>query len=342
MKSFALFIVLSVAGDNRDCPDEGLAGVIHHDGFRYTKEHPIVFIGGYPRSGTTLMRVLVEMNEAVRCGPETHIIPRMLSRWDMTRGSKRMNDTGITPDLYDLVSSDFILNIIARHDHGAKVLCNKDPFTLRYMETLTRPKMFPNAKFILMLRDPRAIANSMRSRKITIANVDNDKLQSIFNSWNRNMNLMYTTCLRKEWRDMRDDEKNGKNCLVIRYEDLVEHTEHYMRKVMKFIGEDFTPEMLNHTTHMKGVTLAPNEPSTSQVSKPIYRTSLYEWIKNLNMTSADYSIVKALKSLENMETWKILKKRYPGYRRIIPGYNMRTFRAHARPAATGGRDTIQT
>ena len=156
---------------------------------------------------------------------------------------------------------------------------------------------------------------------------------------------------------MRDDEKNGKNCLVIRYEDLVDHTEHYMRKVMKFIGEDFTPEMLNHTTHMKGVTLAPNgltilftfsrfhrtlEPSTSQVSKPIYRTSLYEWIKNLNMTSADYSIVKALKSLENMETWKILKKRYPGYRRIIPGYNMRTFRAHACPAATGGRDTIQT
>lgn len=103
--------------------------------------------------------------------PETHIIPRMLSRWDITRGTKRMNDSGITTDLYDQVSSEFVLNIVAKHDHGAKILCNKDPFTLRYMETLTREKMFPNARFVLMIRDPRAIANSLRKRKITIANV---------------------------------------------------------------------------------------------------------------------------------------------------------------------------
>ena len=41
---------------------------VYHDGFYYTKDHPIVFIGGYPRSGTTLMRVLIEMNKNIRCG----------------------------------------------------------------------------------------------------------------------------------------------------------------------------------------------------------------------------------------------------------------------------------
>jgi len=82
-----------------------------------------------------------------------------------------MNDSGITPELYDQVSSEFLLNVIAKHDRGAKVLCNKDPFTLRYMDTLTRDGMFPNARFVLMVRDPRAIAHSLRKRKITIANV---------------------------------------------------------------------------------------------------------------------------------------------------------------------------
>ena len=123
----------------------------------------------------------------------------MLSRWELSRGSNRMNDSGITPDLYDEVSSDFVLNLIAKHDRGAKVLCNKDPFTLRYMNRLTEEKMFPNAKFVLLLRDPRAIAHSLRKRKITIANVDNKQLQSIFQSWDRNMQLMYKTCVKHEW-----------------------------------------------------------------------------------------------------------------------------------------------
>lgn len=45
---------------------------------------------------------------------------------------------------------------------------------------------------------------------------------------------------------------------MIRYEDLVEHTERVMIRVMKFIGEDYTPAMLNHTQSMSAVTLAPN------------------------------------------------------------------------------------
>jgi len=30
---------------------------VEQDGFTYDKNHPIIWIGGYPRSGTTLMRV---------------------------------------------------------------------------------------------------------------------------------------------------------------------------------------------------------------------------------------------------------------------------------------------
>ena len=39
---------------------------------------PFVFIGGHPRSGTTLMRAILDSHDEVRCGEESRIIPRML------------------------------------------------------------------------------------------------------------------------------------------------------------------------------------------------------------------------------------------------------------------------
>ena len=39
---------------------------------------PLVFIGGHPRSGTTLMRAILDSHDEVRCGEESRIIPRML------------------------------------------------------------------------------------------------------------------------------------------------------------------------------------------------------------------------------------------------------------------------
>ena len=39
---------------------------------------PIIFIGGMPRSGTTLMRAILDSHPLVRCGEETRVIPRIL------------------------------------------------------------------------------------------------------------------------------------------------------------------------------------------------------------------------------------------------------------------------
>ena len=40
---------------------------------------PVIFIGGMPRSGTTLMRAILDSHPHVRCGEETRVIPRVLS-----------------------------------------------------------------------------------------------------------------------------------------------------------------------------------------------------------------------------------------------------------------------
>ena len=46
--------------------------------FRYNRESPLIFVGGVPRSGTTLMRAMLDAHEDIRCGEETHLIPMFL------------------------------------------------------------------------------------------------------------------------------------------------------------------------------------------------------------------------------------------------------------------------
>ena len=43
-----------------------------------SETHPFIFIGGHPRSGTTLVRAMLDAHQKVRCGEETRIVPRIL------------------------------------------------------------------------------------------------------------------------------------------------------------------------------------------------------------------------------------------------------------------------
>lgn len=58
----------------------------------------------------------------------------------------------------------FCLEIIARHAEPAPRLCNKDPLTLKMGSYIL--ELFPNAKFIFMVRDGRATVHSIISRKV--------------------------------------------------------------------------------------------------------------------------------------------------------------------------------
>ena len=52
--------------------------IIFNQGSTYDVDMPLIFIGGMPRSGTTLMRTMLDAHPKIRCGQETRIIPRIL------------------------------------------------------------------------------------------------------------------------------------------------------------------------------------------------------------------------------------------------------------------------
>ena len=67
--------------------------------------------------------------------------------------------------------SAFILQVIVKHGESAPRLCNKDPLTLKHGDYLI--ELFPNLKFIFMVRDGRATVHSIVSRKVCVPSVIN-------------------------------------------------------------------------------------------------------------------------------------------------------------------------
>lgn len=83
--------------------------------------------------------------------------------------------------------------VIAGHGEPAERLCNKDPFTMKSAEYLSN--LFPNSKFLLMIRDGRATVHSIISRHVTITGFDLNDPRQCLDKWNNAIKIMYEVLL---------------------------------------------------------------------------------------------------------------------------------------------------
>ena len=128
-----------------------------HQTHVYTRFSPIVWISGVPRSGTTLMRVILSTHPSVRCGPETRLIPRILemhATWNASSAERALlHEAGLRGGVMNSAISSFILELLTTYVEAKDVLCSKDPMTLQYGMYEYINELFPNSKHILMIRD---------------------------------------------------------------------------------------------------------------------------------------------------------------------------------------------
>ncbi|XP_049776260.1 protein-tyrosine sulfotransferase-like [Schistocerca cancellata] len=241
--------------------------------YPYDREMPLIFIGGVPRSGTTLMRAMLDAHPEVRCGQETRVIPRILqmrSHWlKSQKESVRLEEAGLSKEVLDSAIAAFCLEIIARHGDPAPRLCNKDPLTLKSAAYLS--ELFPNAKFIFMLRDGRATVHSIISRKVTITGFDLTSYRQCLGKWNSAVHVMHGQCR----------EVGPSRCLMVPYEQLVLHPRQWMARVLKFLDVPWNESVLHHEELINkpgGVSLSKVERSSDQVIKPVNLEALTKWV----------------------------------------------------------------
>lgn len=234
------------------------------------KPQQIVFIGGYPRSGTTLMRVLLDVHPMIRCGPETRVIPKILNlrgQWSKGKESERLKAAGLYPVAVDSAVRSFISSLIKNAGENAPVLCNKDPLSFIHLEYLA--EIFPEAKFVHMVRDGRAVINSLVKRKVTIKGAPK-LIDEKFFAWENRVGQILKSCT----------AVGPKRCSTIKYESLVLRPSEVLRELFEFLEIPWDPIVLHHQTVMNNSSLSKLEPSTSQVVHPIHLASLTSWASN--------------------------------------------------------------
>ncbi|XP_050310110.1 protein-tyrosine sulfotransferase [Anthonomus grandis grandis] len=242
--------------------------------YEYNRDMPLIFIGGVPRSGTTLMRAMLDAHPEVRCGQETRVIPRLLQlrfHWlKSEKESMRLEQAGISDEVLNSAIAAFTLEIIAKHGEPAPRLCNKDPLLIKMGSYVI--DLFPNAKFIFMVRDGRATAHSIITRKVTITGFDLTSYRQCLKKWNSAVEAMNNQC-----RDM-----GRSKCLRVPYEQLVLHPKQWMGKVLKFLDLPWNDSVLHHEDFInKGISLSKVERSSDQVIKPVNLEALTKWVGNI-------------------------------------------------------------
>ncbi len=244
--------------------------------YEYDRDSPIIFIGGVPRSGTTLMRAMLDAHDDVRCGEETRVVPRILqmrAKWMKSqKESVRLEEAGLTGEVLDSALSSFILEVVARHGEPSRRLCNKDPFTLKSGAYLKR--LFPNSKFLFMVRDGRATVHSIITRKVTITGFDLKSYRQCLQKWNAAIKSMDEQC--KELGDT--------HCLRVPYEQLVLHPREWMTKILSFLELEWTEDVLHHEQKVgkeHGISLSKVERSSDQVVKPVNLEALSKWVGHI-------------------------------------------------------------
>lgn len=197
-----------------------------------------IFIVGCQRSGTTLLRLILDSHPNVSCGPETRFLADM-SRIT-TQEWERLSQYGFPKEywhekvaaLFDSFQSDYA------HARGKVRWADKTPMYALSLDYLDQ--LFPTCRIVHVIRDGRDVVASHRKRWGYVAAV------RAVAKWPR-----YVTTARSVGMKMA-----ANRYLEVRYEDLVKDTEGTMRTILAFVGEAWDPAVLEYESHRHDVPAA--------------------------------------------------------------------------------------
>ncbi|WP_017293948.1 hybrid fatty acyl-AMP ligase/type I polyketide synthase [Geminocystis herdmanii] len=227
----------------------------------YAKEtvnpQPIAFILSSPRSGSTLLRVMLAGNPYLVSPPELHLLPfttlkerqKQLEASHLDEGLQRtlMDLKGITAEESEALINQWVeenlsipdLYKILQELSGNRLLVDKSPTYGMEMATLLHAqKMFSNAKYIHLIRHPYSVIESFARLRM-------DKLLGL--SHHGNPYEIGEAIWRKSNENIVDFTSQLDSSRVYRvfYEELVTNPEAIMREMCDFLEVPFSESVLN-------------------------------------------------------------------------------------------------
>jgi protein-tyrosine sulfotransferase len=141
---------------------------------------------------------------------------------------------GMTETILDSAVRAFVYEILYHHSQSADILCDKDPFVLKYSSYIS--SLFPNSKYLLLIRDARAVIHSVMTRKVTITGFSLTDYRQNLKIWNKGIETMFEQC-----------KQMGENrCLMVYYEQLVLQPKKTIENVLQFLNVSWNDDVLRH------------------------------------------------------------------------------------------------
>ncbi len=223
-----------------------------------------VFLIGFPRSGTTLLEVILTGSPQVASLEEKESLIDGVRRYlrDPSNLDDLMSASEAELEHYRDAYWDSVL--AQGVDLAGKVFVDKYP-----LNTLKLPliaKLFPDAKIIFAVRDPRDVVLSCYRRRFRMSAPMYEflSLDSAANYYNAVMHLA-DRCLKL----------SGMSVLEVRHEDLVANFEGQMDAVCRFIGLQWSQVMADFAGRAKVRPYA--TPSTAQIAGGLSRRTVQHW-----------------------------------------------------------------
>lgn len=270
------------------------------------------FILGNPRSGTSLFRLMLNSHPNLIVPPESGFLQwwfekyrdwkeedslnndRIKSYINDILSSKKIIDWGLDSEIifenilknkpknYSELSTQIYLSYKSNYKSNVLQIGDKNNYYIYHLTTIN--SIYPNAKYIHLIRDGRDVAcsykkiKSLKTNSTYRPNLVSDIID-IAKEWNKNINNI-------------DNYLNNKKCLKVKYEDLLIDTERTLFIVCEFLGISYHSQMLDYykpefndeplsTRDWKMKTLEPIDKNNSKKYKHILTKEEIQMFNNL-------------------------------------------------------------
>ena len=259
---------------------------LRRQGTRHISQQSPVIVGGCGRSGTTLLRVMLDSHPHIACGPETSLLAggfqpeKLASRFDIPL-DEIWQLRKAAADHAHFVELFFTRYAAAR---GKQRWAEKTPQNVRYTDYIFLH--FPLAKFIHVIRDGRDVVCSIRTfprfRVVNGQRVPTNirrPLPPCIQRW------LSRTAAGMKWR-------GHPNYFEVHYEDIVNDPEATLRKVCDFIGEPWSAVMLEYHKHDEPSRDPSRFPANVAATQPLSKKAMQRW--RTDLTEAEQRLFNEL------------------------------------------------